>query len=98
MKMSEVLSTEVEIYHVRQYKDGYGIFLDDSNCIHEPELIFGTNCTLDSPHKAFLDYWCMRLNRAFINGWFGAQGKSSWPAKDYYARLDQLCQKWCPPK
>ena len=40
--------------------------------------------------RDMLDYWCLRLNRAFINGWMGSQGISSWPDDDYYKELDRL--------
>lgn len=48
--------------------------------------------------KAFLDYWCMRLNRAFVNGWFGAKGVSSWPDNNYYLILNELYRKWTGDK
>jgi hypothetical protein len=36
---------------------------------NRPELehIFGMDCS-DPKNMAWLDYWCLRLNRAFVNG------------------------------
>jgi len=55
----------------------------------EDEVIFGMDCS-DIKNKAWLDYWCLRLNRAFVNGWMGSQGISSWPDNGYYEELDRL--------
>lgn len=57
------------------------------------EFIFGMDSDDSGRNKSWLDYWCLRLNRAFMNGWFGAKGVSSWPDDRYYEELDRLFNK-----
>lgn len=68
-------------------ENDYKIILDANRA--EEEFIFGLDCS-NSKNKAWLDYWCLRLNRAFVNGWMGGQGLSSWPDEEYYKELDRL--------
>lgn len=68
-------------------ENDYKIVLDTNRA--KEETIFGMDC-YDAKNKAWLDYWCLRLNRAFVNGWMGSQGVSSWPDEGYYKELDRL--------
>ena len=68
-------------------ENDYEIILDTNR--DNPEHIFGMDCS-NIKNKAWLDYWCLRLNRAFVNGWMGSQGVSSWPYEKYYKELDRL--------
>lgn len=58
--------------------------------IPEFEHIFGL--PKSEKGQAFLEYWRLRLNRAFINGWFGRGGQSNYPDAGYYEELERLYQ------
>lgn len=45
-------------------------------------------------NKAYLEYWKLRLNRSFINGWFARDGVSSYPENGYYNELNRLYNIW----
>lgn len=44
-------------------------------------------------NKLWLEYLCLRLNRAFINGWFASKGIISYPDNEYYNILNELFKK-----
>ena len=83
---------EYNVYFVEEIQrnniKGYQIILK-SNDLNK-EVIFGMDSDEAGQSKAWLDYICLRLNRAFVNGWFAAKGVSSWPDKGYYEELDRL--------
>lgn len=86
---------EFNVYKVEEVeKDGkpwYSLRLYGNPCavegIPEFEHIFGM--PKGERGFAFLKYWEMRLNRAFVNGAFMSKGLSSYPLKDYYSQLNE---------
>lgn len=75
----------------RDGKRGNQIVLDTNRPDCPEEFIFGMD---ESPtNLAWLEYIALRLNRAFVNGWYGSQGVSSWPDDDYYAAVDAAWEK-----
>lgn len=95
---SLVPNSEMDVYFVRSNEKGYFIQLENPKVLEEKEFIFGLGLHTDPPekldkNKAWLYYWCMRLNRAYVNGWGASQGISTWPDKNYYEELDRLYKK-----
>jgi hypothetical protein len=99
-KLEWVSSKEFDLYKVEPNRNGYGIFLyTDSSDPTKKELIFGLKEEGEGLQKAFLDYWCLRLNRAFVQGWCFARGYNiTYPSKEYYEQLDELYEKWTKTK
>lgn len=100
-KVETVCSSEFNLYKVEetkspQGKPANGIFLYYSG--EDPtqkELIFSVDVDETGQTKAFLDYWCLRLNRAFVQGWCFARGYNvTYPTKEYFEQLDLLFKKW----
>lgn len=86
---------EYNLYSVQEEekngKKGHAIILGNNKL--DGELIFGANADESGKNKAFLDYWCLRLNRAFVQGWAFSKGASSIPSMGYYEELDRLYKK-----
>ena len=104
-KLEIVLPEEFDLYKVEENKspdgeDGWGIYLYyDGSDPSKRELIFGLNKNNGGDSKAFLDYWCLRLNRAFVQGWSFARGHNvCYPSEGYYEQLNQLYEKWTQQK
>lgn len=57
------------------------------------ELIFAMKPDKSGVNRAWVDYWCLRLNRAFIDGWFGAKGVPIKHDSRHYEELDRLFKK-----
>lgn len=72
-------------------KKGLQILLDTRRPDCPTEVIFGMSD--EGTNGVWLEYITLRLNRAFVNGWYGAQGVSSWPSEDYYRDADALWEK-----
>jgi len=96
--MSKDIQTETahpndyDVYFVKEVQRngsrGYQLYLNIGG--DGEEAIFGLDFDENGKNKAWLDYWAMRLNRAFVNGWFGAKGLSSHPDAKYYEELNRL--------
>ena len=107
MKEDVIQAKEIELYIVEKAqnkndnnKDGWAIFLngDTLNPLNK-ELIFGLDEDKEGKNKAFLDYWCARLNRSFVQGWALAKGYNvCYPSEGYFKALDELYEKWTSMK
>ncbi len=88
-------SDEFKEYSVewREDKGGYSIVNS------EKRLMFGLgfNETKDSfpaPKKAFLDYWCMHMNLAYMKGYLNKDGKDFLLHQKTWDILDGLYEEW----
>lgn len=101
-----IKSTEFDLYEVVEKDnpatgaEGHGIYLSyDSANPDKKELIFGLDKKNDGTNKAFLDYWCLRLNRAFVQGWCYAKGYNvNYPSEGYFKSLNELVEVWTKQK
>jgi hypothetical protein len=104
-KLETISSEEFDLYKVEESEapdgqKGWGIYLYyDSSDLDKKELIFGLNKSNSGDPKAFLDYWCLRLNRAFVQGWCYARGYNvNYPSEGYFKQLNELFEKWTKQK
>lgn len=100
-KLETIRSDEFDLYKVETVinpetgAEGWGIVLYyDSSDLNKKEKIFSLDKGKDV-YKEFLDYWCLRLNRAFVQGWSFARGYNfCYPSPEYFKQLDDLYEKW----
>jgi len=67
----------------------------DSSDPDKKELIFGLDKNEEGTNKAFLDYWYLRLNRAFVQGLsYAKEYNVNYPSEEYFKSLNELVQVW----
>lgn len=92
-KTGTVSSKEMDVYEVVESDQRYVLRLVTNNPDMPYEHIMSV--AEKSPATlAMLQYWCLRLNRAFVNGYFFSEGLSSSPDEVYYQRVDKCFKQW----
>ncbi len=99
-KMERISSHELDLYKVRDNlspsgERGWAIVLHyDSRDPDIVEHIFGVPGSTPGA-KEFLDYWCLRLNRGFVQGWAFAKGYTICQASpEYYKIANKAYEAW----